>query len=93
MSARGGEKFTETRTIRKNGKVVEEITTIKTTTPTWQAAAWLLERLHHDEFGRRIDVNWREKITPQDSRAADEFFRATAEELAAQMKDEPTAKG
>lgn len=36
----------------------------KATPDQWQAAAWLLERLHFEEFGRkdRLQVDWRQSL-------------------------------
>ena len=77
-AAQGGTEYTETKTVHKGGKVVEETITTKRLHPEWTAAAWLLERMHPDEFGRRqrVDVyDWRQEvvemlqagaITPQD---------------------------
>jgi len=52
---------------------------------------WLTKKL--PEFSDKITVNWRKKVDPGNASTADDFFRQTAEALAAQMKDEPTAKG
>ncbi len=87
QAARGGDEYKETfRKYKQNreGKptLVEERVTVKTRSPEWQAAAWLLERLHYDEFGRRqrVDVyDWRSEVqamldsgsvTPEDVREA-----------------------
>lgn len=77
-AAGGGETFTETRRTYKeveqkdvDGKpyfarvLVEEIITEKARAPEWTAAAWLLERLHYEEFGKRnrVDVyDWRKEV-------------------------------
>lgn len=70
QAARGGEEYTETRrTLRRHAEtgqlqVIEETTAVKTRHAEWTAAAWLLERIHPDEFGRRtrVDVHdWREE--------------------------------
>ena len=45
--------------------LVEETVRTDTSGPTWQAAAWLLERIHPNEFGRRtrIDVHqWQHEV-------------------------------
>lgn len=78
QAAQGGERFTETRkTYREverkdiDGQpywehlLVEEVTTEKVRASEWTAAAWLLERLHHEEFGKRnrVDVyDWRKEV-------------------------------
>ena len=78
QAASGGETFTETRRTyreieRKNidGQpyfariLVEEVVIEKTRAAEWTAAAWLLERLHYDEFGKRnrVDVyDWRKEV-------------------------------
>lgn len=65
QAARGGEQIKETRRTFKKGVLVEEVTTEKTRAAEWQAAAWLLERLHPEEFGRRtrVDVHdWRKEL-------------------------------
>ena len=64
-AAQGGETITETYKKYRKGVVVEERHTTKTRAAEWQAAAWLLERLHYDEFGRRsrVDVyDWRKEL-------------------------------
>ena len=92
-AAGGGETITETKRTYKEVEqkdidgqpyfariLVEEVVTEKKRAPEWTAAAWLLERLHHEEFGRRnrVDVyDWRKEvkemldsgaITPEDIR-------------------------
>lgn len=78
-AAHGGEEILETRRIYKRVKVkggkndggyrkvlVEETISTKTSSPQWQAAAWLLERLHPDEFGKRsrLDVHtWQHELS------------------------------
>ena len=60
LIARGGiaiqEKTTITRTNRHGGTTSEEKIVVKETAPSWQAFAWLLERLHPDEFGKRLQL-------------------------------------
>jgi transposase len=91
QAARGGAEYTETkRTFRlQNGTLVmvEEITANKERAPVWQAAAWLLERIHPDEFGRRnrIDVyDWREEAR-KDGYDPDEIIDALAAEFESAM--------
>lgn len=70
QAARGGDEYTETFRKYKQGRegkpvLVEERFTTKIRAPEWTAAAWLLERLHYDEFGRRqrVDVyDWRGEV-------------------------------
>lgn len=103
-AAGGGETMTETKRTYKeveqkdiDGKpyfariLVEEVVIEKTRASEWTAAAWLLERLHYDEFGRRnrVDVyDWRKEvkemldsgaITPEDVR--DELGTDIAQEF------------
>lgn len=74
IAARGSGQVTETRRVFKHNDqgqniLEEEIVTIRPIYPAWQAAAWLLERLHPDEFGRRQTVeikDWREAL-PEDA--------------------------
>lgn len=65
----GGEEILETKEKYENidGKQVltERTITVKHRHAEWQATAWLLERLHYDEFGKRsrIDVyDWRKEL-------------------------------
>lgn len=77
QASRGGETTTETRRKVVGGRVVEEITVIRQTEPQWTAAAWLLERMHPEEFGRRqqIDLDWR-KAAAKDGYDPDAIFEA-----------------
>ena len=53
--AKGGSDITETKITLHDSKP-KEITRIKKKSqPTWQAAAWYLERRHKEEYGRFID--------------------------------------
>lgn len=62
-ASRGGNTSTETRsTFDGDGQLQSRTVTEKAAPPTWQAAAWLLERLHHETFSqhRQVDVaDWR----------------------------------
>ena len=62
-AASGRGKSTETRcTYDGEGRLTARIVTEKAQAPTWQAAAWLLERLHHETYSqhRQVDVaDWR----------------------------------
>ncbi|MEM7345428.1 MAG: hypothetical protein AAF485_14400 [Chloroflexota bacterium] len=92
-SARGGAQHTETKEKYEAGNETptEKTITTKTRPSEWQAAAWLLERLHPEEFGRRqtIDLNVLHKeileiwntgtITPQD--IIDEFGTDIAQQF------------
>jgi len=93
-AARGGELFKETRRVYKmipklddNNNVIgqtrflaEETVTEKPQSASWQAAAWLLERQHNDEFGRQIKAqikDWREKVEKmpeEQQKIAEDFF-------------------
>ena len=78
QAAQGSGDYTETKTIRKEGEPTQTTIVTKQRHAEWTASAWLLERLHPDEFGRRqrLDVyDWRTEviemlqagaITPQD---------------------------
>ena len=65
----------------------EEKTYTKRDPGQWQAAAWVLERVHPEEFGRRVDVTTKGesvKVTADDlARAA-----AAAEALRSQLLEE-----
>lgn len=70
MASQGSGQATETRRIFKrddegNNVLAEEIVTTKSNPAYWQAAAWLLERLHPTEFGRRQTIefkDWRDTL-------------------------------
>lgn len=69
LIARGGiaiqEKTTITRTTRDGGTTSEEKIVVKETAPSWQAFAWLLERLHPEEFAKRVQLqNIEEELKP-----------------------------
>lgn len=80
QAAQGTGTITETKTIHKKGEPAQTVTVTKERHAEWAPAAWLLERLHPEEFGRRqrVDVyDWRIEviemlragtITPQDVR-------------------------
>lgn len=64
-AAQGGAEYTETKTVYKADGGTETTTVSKHFHPEWTASAWLLERLHPDEFGRRqrVDVyDWRTEV-------------------------------
>lgn len=58
----------EVKLAREAGKAALVSTVAEAGKKSWQAAAWLLERLHHDEFSR-ID-----RLTPRDLERAVERF-------------------
>ncbi len=58
----------EVKLAREAGKAALVATVAEAGKKSWQAAAWLLERLHHDEFSR-ID-----RLTPRDLERAVERF-------------------
>lgn len=63
--ARGGSDIVETKITLYDSKP-KEITRIKKKSqPTWQAAAWYLERRHKGEYGRFIDEQGKEKSTEE----------------------------
>jgi hypothetical protein len=61
-----GEEIQEVKeTYNEKGKLVSKVITTKSRAPDVQATAWLLERLHYDEFGKRsrVDVfDWRQEV-------------------------------
>jgi hypothetical protein len=65
QAAQGGEQYTETREKYEKGVLVEKTVTVKAMSAQWQAAAWLLERMHYHEFGQRqrLDIHdWRKEV-------------------------------
>lgn len=65
----GGEEILETKekyeTIDGEQVLTERTITVKHRHAEWQATAWLLERVHYDEFGKRsrVDVvDWRQEV-------------------------------
>jgi hypothetical protein len=59
-------------------------------TGQWQAAAWLLERIHPEEFGRRVDVTSRGesvKFTADDMAQAVAAVNGLRSELLAEVED------
>ena len=65
-AAQGGAEYVETKTVHRDGKPVEETIITKVLHPEWTAAAWLLERMHPQEFGKRqrLDVyDWQREVT------------------------------
>lgn len=64
-AAVGRREYTEVKTYYEGRKIKEKVVTVKEEQPSWQAAAWLLERLHFDEFGKRQRIDsytWRDRI-------------------------------
>lgn len=58
QAGQGGKEFTETKRVyeiddKGNQTVTQEIITKKEAAPQWQALAWLLERRHPSEWGRK----------------------------------------
>ena len=90
-AAKGGEQFTETKRTFKAGELTEEVITVKQMLPEWTAAAWLLERIHPQEFARRqrVDVfDWRQEVTEllkSGAITADDVYRELGEEYATQV--------
>ena len=95
LAAQGKGEITETRRVYKNDVegnrvLTEEIVTTRPVTAHWQAAAWLLERLHSDEFGRKQVVQFQDwKKTLPEGVDADQVEREFVElmTMAAERND------
>lgn len=92
LAAEGGATTTETRVIYDAaGNETGRVVTTRQQPPNWTAAAWILERCHPAEFGRRTSVNitdWRESLPPDlDPEAVERQFIALLA-LAATTTDE-----
>ncbi len=78
-AAAGGRSIVETKVVVGQAKGHEITRVKKVSTPSWQAAAWFLERRHREEYGRNTPDDPFSKRSPEDiaqdiKRAVDVLF-------------------